>query len=175
MELFYNFNGFQLLFSALFRLLGGVWGAVWGISAVSATFSRIFFRLLGWVWGAVWGISAVSATFSCSFPAFALGLGCCFTNFCGFSYFFLLFSGFCAGFRVLFGEFPRFQLLFSALFPDFWLGLGCCSGDFCGFSYFFPDFFRLFGWVWGAVWGISAVSAPQGPLSILSTYGYCTL
>ena len=128
MELFYNFNGFQLLFSALFRLLG-------------------------WVWGAVWGISAVSATFSCSFPAFALGLGCCFANFCGFSYFFLLFSGFCAGFGVLFGEFPRFQLLFSALFPDFWLGLGCCLGDFCGFSYFFPDFFRLFGWVWGAVWG----------------------
>ena len=148
--LFWEFLRFQLLFPALFRLLG-------------------------WIRGAVWGISAVSATFSCSFPAFALGLGCCFANFCGFSYFFLLFSGFCAGFRVLFGEFPRFQLLFSALFPDFWLGLGCCSGDFCGFSYFFPDFFRLFGWVWGAVWGISAVSAPQGPLSILSTYGYCTL
>ena len=84
------------------------------------------FRLLGWVWGAVLGISAVSATFSCSFPAFGLGLGCCLGNFSGFSYFFLLFSGFLAGFG-------------------------------------------------GAVLGIFAVSAPQGPLAMLSTYGYCTL
>ena len=67
-----------------------------------------------------------------------------------FSYFFLLFSGFLAGFRVLFGEFQRFQLLF-------------------------PAFFRIFGRVWGAVLQISAVSAPQGPLAMLSTYGYCTL
>jgi hypothetical protein len=43
LELFYDFNGFQLLFPALFRLFGlvsgflaGFWGAVWGISAVSA-------------------------------------------------------------------------------------------------------------------------------------------
>ena len=43
LELFYDFNGFQLLFSALFRLFGLVWGAVWGISAVSATFFWIFF------------------------------------------------------------------------------------------------------------------------------------
>ena len=27
------------------------------------------------------------------------------------------------------------------------------------FSYFLPGLFRLFGWIWGAVWGISAVSA----------------
>ena len=32
LELFYDFNGFQLL-----------WGAVWGISAVSATFFLLFF------------------------------------------------------------------------------------------------------------------------------------
>ena len=31
--------------------------------------------------------------------------------------------------------------------------------DFYGFSYFFLDFFRLFGFGWGAVLGISAVSA----------------
>ena len=37
------------------------------------------------------------------------------------------------------------------------------------FSYFF------FGGIWGAVLGIFAVSAPQGPLAMLSTYGYCTL
>ena len=123
--LFYDLNGFQLLFPAL---------------------TRIF----GWVWGAVLVISAVSATFFCSFPDFWLGLGCCFSDFCGFSYFFLLFSGFFAGFWVLFWEFLRFQLLF-------------------------PAFFRLFGRVWGAVLGIFAVSAPQSPLAMLSTYGYCTL
>jgi len=101
LELFYDFNGFQLLFPALFRLFGRIWGAVWGISAISATFF-------------------------CSFSDFWLGLGCCLGNFCGFSYFFLLFSGFLAGFG-------------------------------------------------GAVLGISAVSAPQDPLAMLSTYGYCTL
>lgn len=63
LELFYDFNGFQLLFSALFRLFGLVWGAVWGISAVSATFFLLFF-------------------------GFWLGLVCCFADFCGFSYFF---------------------------------------------------------------------------------------
>ena len=108
------------------------------------------FRLFGWVWGAVLGISAVSATFSCSFPDFGLGLGCCLGNFCGFSYFFPALFRILAGFRVLFWGFQRFQLLFSALF-------------------------RILGWVWGAVLGISAVSAPQGPLAMLSTYGYCTL
>lgn len=49
-----DFSYFFLLF---FGFLAGVWDAVWGISAVSATFFRIFWR----VWGAVWGISAVSA------------------------------------------------------------------------------------------------------------------
>ena len=46
LELFYDFNGFQLLFPALFRLFGLVWGAVCGISAVSATFFLIFFGFL---------------------------------------------------------------------------------------------------------------------------------
>ena len=41
---------------------------------------------------------------------FWLGLGCCLGDFSGFSYFFLLFSGFLAGFWVLFCEFLRFQL-----------------------------------------------------------------
>ncbi len=131
--------------------------------------------LLGGVWCAVLGISAVSAAFFCSFPAFWLGFGCCLGNFCGFSYFFLLFSGFLGGvwgavlgisaisatfflvffgflaeFRALFGEFIRFQLLFSALF-------------------------QLLGWVWGAVLEILWISAPQDPLTMLPTYGYCTL
>ena len=80
-------------------------------------------------------IFAVSATFFCSFPAFELGLGCCFADFYGFSYFFpglfrllgwglgavwgisavsatffLVFFGFLARFGVLFGKFLRFQL-----------------------------------------------------------------
>lgn len=45
------------------------------------------------------------------------------------------------------------------VFPAFWLSLGSCFGDFCCFSYFLPVFFRLLGWVWGAVLGISAVPA----------------
>ena len=113
-------------------------------------FFLLFFGFLAGVWDAVWGISAVSATFSCSFPAFWAGLGCCLGNFCGFSYFFLLFSSFLAGVWVLFGEFLRFQLLFPALF-------------------------KLFGWVWGAVLEILGITAPQDPLTMLPTYGYCTL
>jgi len=42
--------------------------------------------------------------------AVGLNCGCCFRVFSGFSYFFLLFSGFLAGFWVLFCEFLRFQL-----------------------------------------------------------------
>lgn len=101
LELFYDFNGFQLLFPALFWLFGR-------------------------------------------------GLGCCFGDFCDFSYFFLLFSSFLGGFGMLFGEFLRFQLLFPALF-------------------------KLFGWVWGAVLEILGITAPQDPLAMLPTYGYCTL
>lgn len=67
-----------------------------------------------------------------------------------FSYFFLLFSGFLAWFEVLFCEFLRFQLLFPALF-------------------------KLLGGVWGAVLEILGITAPQGPLAMLPTYGYCTL
>ena len=92
-------------------------------------------RLYGWVFGAVFGIFAVSATF-CQ-----------------------VFSGFLAGFRVLFLGFLQFQLLFHGFSPALWLGLGSCFGDFCSFSYFLPGLFRLLGWVWGAVLVISAVSA----------------
>ena len=116
-------------------------------------------------------ISAVSATFSCFFPDFWAGLGCCFGDFCGFSYFFLLFSGFLGGFGVLFRGFLRFQLLFSAFFrifgrvwgavsgistvsatfscffPDFWLSLGCCLGNFCGFSSTRPACYAINLWL----------------------------
>ena len=85
--------------------------------------------------GAVLVISAVSATFS------------------------RLFSGFMAGFRVLFLGFLQFQLLFLGFSPALWLGFGSCFGGFCSFSYFFLAFLRLLSWVWGAVLVISAVSA----------------
>ncbi len=129
--------------------------------------------------GAVLGISAVSATFFCSFPAFWLDFGVLFGEFLRFqllfSAFFRLFELGLAGFGVLFGEFMRFQLLFSALFRIFGLGLGCCFGDFSIFSYFFLFFSGFLAEFLGAVWGIYAISAPQGPLAMLSTYGYCTL
>jgi hypothetical protein len=64
--------------------------------------------------------------------------------------FFCSFSAFWAGFGVLFWGFLRFQLLFPALF-------------------------RLLGWVWGAVLEILGITAPQDPLAMLPTYGYCTL
>ena len=90
-----------------------------------------------------------------SFPAFGLGFGCCFRDFCSFSYFFLaflrllswvfgavlgifavsatfcrVFSGFWAGFGVLFWGFLLFQLLFLGFFPAFGLGLGAVLGIF---------------------------------------------
>ena len=43
------------------------------------------------------------------------------------------------------------------------------------FQLLFPALFRIFGGILGAVLRIFAVSAPQGPLAMLSTYGYCTL
>ena len=105
---------------------------------ISATFCQVFAGFspaFGLGLGAVLGISAVSATFSRLFSGFLAEFGSCFGDFCCFSYF------------------------FSAFFPAFWLSLGSCFGDFCSFSYFLPAFLRLLGWVWGAVLGISAVSA----------------
>lgn len=132
-----------------------------------APYKQLLFPALFWLFGRGLGCCFGNfCGFSYFFPALfrllGLGLRCCFGNFCGFSYFFLLFSGFLGGFGVLFGRFMRFQLLFSWSFSDFWLGLGCCLGNFCGFSYFFllfPAFFRIFDGVWGAVLRIYAVSA----------------
>ena len=68
-----------------------------------------------------------------------------------FSYFFLLFFGFLAG-----------------VWDAVW-------GISAVFSYLFPVSFKLFGWVWGAVLEILGITAPQDPLTMLPTYGYCTL
>lgn len=67
-----------------------------------------------------------------------------------FSYFFLLFFGFLAG-----------------VWDAVW-GISAVSATFsCSF--------KLFGWVWGAVLEILGITAPQDPLTMLPTYGYCTL
>ena len=76
----------------------------------------------------------------------------------------LAFSGFWAGFEMLFWGFLRFQLLFPALFWILGLGLGCCFGDFSIFSYFFLFFSGFLAGFWGAVLGISAVSATFCPV-----------
>ena len=108
--LFCEFLRFQLLFPALFRLLGWVWGAVLGISAVSATFFLVFSGFLAGVWVLFGEFLRFQLLFPALFWLFGRGLGCCFGDFCGFSYFFLLFSSFLAGFGVLFWRFLRFQL-----------------------------------------------------------------
>lgn len=95
MELFYDFNGFQLLFPALFWLFG-----------------------------------KMNLHTNLDLTLFGRGLGCCLGNFCGFSYFFLLFSGFLAEFGVLFCGFLRFQLLFSGFFG----GFGALFGEFLRFQ-----------------------------------------
>ncbi|UTB43147.1 hypothetical protein NKF89_02360 [Agathobacter rectalis] len=91
-----------------------------------------------------------------------------------FSYFFLLFSDFLGWFGVLFGNFCGFSYFFPALFRIL-AGFGVLFCRFLRFQLLFSALFRILGWVWGAVWGISAVSAPQGPLAMLPIYGYCTL
>lgn len=69
----------------------------------------------------------------------------CFGIYSDFSYFLpdlcWLFSGFWAEFGCCFGDFCSFSYFFSAL----WLGLGCCFWVFCSFSYFFSAFLRLLG------------------------------
>jgi hypothetical protein len=69
--------------------------------------------------GAVLGISAVSATFSRLFSGFLAEFGSCFGDFCSFSYFFSAFSGFLAWFGELFWGFLQFQLLFAGFSPAF--------------------------------------------------------
>ncbi len=97
--------------------------------------------------GAVLRISAVSATFFCSFPDFWRGLGCCFGDFCGFSYFFLLFSGFFGGVWGAVLGISAVSATFFCSFPDFWRGLGCCFGNFCGFSSTRPACYAINLWL----------------------------
>jgi hypothetical protein len=93
--------------------------------------------------GAVLVISAVSATFSRLFSGFMAGVRVLFLDFLQFQLLFLDFSpALWLGFGKLFWGFLQFQLLFSGFSPAFELGLWCCFGDFCSFSYFLRDFWH---------------------------------
>lgn len=114
----------------------------------------------------------IPATFCLTFSAVGLNWGCCFRVFSGFSYFFLLFSGFLAGFLgavwgiyavsatfscsfpafwldfgVLFLEFMRFQLLFARSFPAVGLNFGCCFRSFRDYSYPRPACYAINLWL----------------------------
>jgi len=61
--------------------------AVLVISAVSATFSRLFSGFMAGFGKLFWGFLQFQLLFSGFSPAFEPGLGCCFGDFCSFSYF----------------------------------------------------------------------------------------
>ena len=61
-------------------------------SAVSATFSRLFSGFLAEFGELFWGFLLFQLLFAGFFPAFWLGLGSCFGDFCSFSYFLPVFS-----------------------------------------------------------------------------------
>ena len=135
-------------------------------TVINSRLSHHYMSISPFLWGFTagflelfWGFLQFQLLFLGFSPALWLGLGCCFGDFCSFSYFFSAFSGFTAGFLELFWGFLQFQLLFAGSFPALRLGFWSCFGDFCSFSYFLPGLFRLLGWVLGAVLGISAVSA----------------
>jgi len=76
--------------------------------------------------------------------------GCCFGDFCSFSYFFSAFLRLYGWvlFRVLFLGFLQFQLLFLGFSPALWLGLGAVLGFFAvsaTFFWLFSGFMAGFG------------------------------
>ena len=106
---------------------------------------------------------------------YTLEFGCCFGDFCSFSYFFSAFLRLLSWvLEAVLGVFSV-SATFFWLFSGFWTGFGVLFGGFQRFQLLFPALFRIFGGILGAVLRIFAVSAPQGPLAMLSTYGYCTL
>ena len=63
-----------------------------------------------------------------------------FSDFSGYSYFFMDFSGCFAVVRELFWGFQQFQLLFSRIFPDFRLDWGAVLGISADSATFFRNF-----------------------------------
>ena len=117
------YTDFSYYLPGLFRTFCWVLGCCFWDFCSFSYFSSGLFRIFCWVLGAVFGISAVSATIC------------------------LVFSGYFAGFWVLFLGFLQFQLLFL------------------GFS-------QSFGLDLGAVFEVLEITAPQVLPTMLSTYGY---
>ena len=118
------YSDFSYFLPGLCWLFSGFWaefGCCFGDFCSFSYFFSAFLRLYGWVLEAVLGVFSVSATFS------------------------RLFSGFMAGFRVLFLGFLQFQLLFLGFSPAFELSFGSCFGGFCSFSYFLRGFWHNVG------------------------------
>ena len=87
LELFWGFLQFQLLFLGFFPAFWLSLGAVLGISAVSATFSRLFSGFLAGFGELFWGFLQFQLLFTGFSPAFWLSLRSCFGDFCSSSYF----------------------------------------------------------------------------------------
>ena len=81
------YSDFSYFLPGLCLLLGWVWVLFLVISAVSSTFSRLFSGFWAEFWKLFWGFLQFQLLFSGFSPAFGLGLGCCFGDFCSFSYF----------------------------------------------------------------------------------------
>jgi len=101
-------------------------------------------------------ILVISATFSMVFSGFWAGLGSCFVDFSGFSYFFMDFSG-C--FAVVWGAvlwISAVSATFFQNFSSFWAGLGSCFRSFMDYSYPRPACYQPMAIVHYAnlVWGI---------------------
>ncbi len=107
---------------------------------VYTDFSYSFFLVNGLfqtfccVLGAVFEISAVSAKNNCLvFPDILLCFGCCFGDFCSFSYIFSRVFGFWAGFGAVF-RISAVSATFSRIFAGFWARFGCCFRSFRDYS-----------------------------------------
>ena len=81
------YTDFSYFLPGLFQTFCCVLGAVFEISAVSATFCLVFSGHFAVFWVLFWGFLQFQLLFLGFFPAFGLGLGCCFGDFCSFSYF----------------------------------------------------------------------------------------
>ena len=115
---FGNYNDFSYFLPDFFRLLGWVWELFWGFLQFQLLFLG-FSPAFGLGLGAVLRISAVSATFSRIFSGFWAGFGSCFENFCSFSYFFSDFFRLSGWVWVAVLEISAVSATFSRIFSGF--------------------------------------------------------
>ena len=79
------------------------------------------------------GFSAISASFSRNFSGLWAGLGSCFVDFYGFSYFFWIFSAFGFGLGAVLGI-SAVSATFFCIFFGFWVDFGSCFKSFMDYS-----------------------------------------